>query len=310
MILTIGPNPSLETTVAVPNFEPGRVFRLTEKIRFAGSKGFNFARALRTLGQTTLVISPLAGQIGRLVQQLAEAEGLTGEYIWIAGETRTILNIVDPVTRRVTEFIENGPVVPAADWEKLVAAIKRRLPEAQWLVMCGSFLPGTPLDGPRTLLEAANAVGVPTLFDTYGPSLAQAISARPFVVKINQHEAGDLLGRAVKTPAEAMAATADIQARGAQAVIITLGPQGAVGIDPAGQTFAWAAPQVASLCATGSGDALLAGLVAGLVRGEPFRAAARLGIAAGTANTLQIGPAIFEAAQAAALLDQVKELPI
>ncbi len=185
--------------------------------------------------------------------------------------------------------------------------IIQRLDEARWLVVCGSFLPGTPQDGLRDLTEAAHAAGVTCILDTYGAPLAQALDTRPALVKINQHEAGDLLGRTVQTPAEAYAAAEAIVSRGPQAVIITLGALGAVGCGD--ETFGWASPEVESLCAIGSGDALLAGIVAGLVQGQPLKDATRAGVAAGAANTLQIGPGAFERAQYEKLLQQTEALP-
>jgi 1-phosphofructokinase family hexose kinase len=306
MILAIGAHPSLEKTTVVSSFTPGRAFRINEAVVSAGSKGFNFARALRAMGKSAKVVSPLAGHTGRHVFELAVAEGLDCAPVWLTGETRSIYNLVDSSAGGYTELIENGPVIDAVAWGKIRDVALQHLPAARWLVVCGSFLPGTPETCLSEVMAAAETVGVPVALDTYGPPLALALQHhQPALLKINQHEAGDLLGRAIATPAETVAAAIDIQQRGPQAVIISMGALGAAGVDAQGNTFGWTPPPVDSLCAIGSGDALLAGIMAQWADGESLKEAARWGIAAGTANTITIGPGRITATQIENLAEHV-----
>lgn len=308
MILAFIPNPSLDKTVVVPGFVPGRVFRIPDVLRLAGGKGFNFARALKTMGGDSLVVGPLAGHNGRALLDLARAEGFRCDVCWIEGETRECLTVVDPQAGRVTNLYETGPELGPQGWASVEALVSRHLPDASWLAVCGSFPPGTPEGWLRTLAETAAASGVPALLDTHGAQLARAIDARPALVKINHHEASELLGHPVEGVAGAQAAAAEVQRRGARAAVITLGSLGAVGIDREGRTFGWAAPDVPSLSPVGSGDSLFAGLALGLSRGQSLKDALRLGIAAGAANTLRIGAAVFERERVEELLGEVKEM--
>lgn len=310
MILAVTPNPALDKTAVVPGFALGRTSRTADPLGLPGGKGFNFARSLRVLGADPLVVAPLAGHIGRMIYDLATAEGLRCDCLWIAGETRTCLTIVDPTTSIITELYEAGPVLAGADWGRFLLLIAARLPQAAFLAVSGGFMRGTPEDGLRDILVHARASGVPVLLDTYGPQLLRTLPYGPALVKINQFEAGDLLARQVSGPAEAIAAAAAIRARGATAVVITLGAQGAAGVDARGAAFAWQAPGVQGVSPIGSGDAFFAGIAAGLARGLSLAAAARDGIAAGAANTLRLGAGVFDPEQVAALREQVKPLPL
>src|SRR3954452_10899590 len=120
MILTVVPNPSLDKTAIVANFEPGHTFRVPSVLGMAGGKGLNFARALQTLGGQPLVIGPFGGHIGQAILELAAAEQIACDPMMVDGETRTCLTIVDPATRRLTELYEAGPTLRSADWERLV----------------------------------------------------------------------------------------------------------------------------------------------------------------------------------------------
>nr|MDQ2829634.1 PfkB family carbohydrate kinase [Chloroflexota bacterium] len=162
----------------------------------------------------------------------------------------------------------------------------------------------------RDIVERLTAAGVPVAIDTYGVQLTQALAARPTLVKINAHEAAALVGRTADEPVAALAAAAEIQAWGARSVVITLGARGAVGIDADGQRFAWAAPHVSGLYTVGSGDSFLAGLITALGEGQSLADAARLGVAAGAANTEEIGAAVLTRTRVEELRDQARLLVV
>ncbi len=308
MILAVTPNPSLDKTMVVPGFEPGQTYRVADVLCQAGGKGFNFARALKTLGEAVLVVAPLGGHNGRALRDLAQAEGLAFDGPDIAAETRTCLTIVDTARGRSTDLNEVGAALPPGTWDEVLRTVERHLARAVAVALSGSLMPGTPDGGLRRLVELGRRAGLPVLLDTHGPQLPLAIAGGPVLVKINQHEAAEVLGQGVGGLDEALAAAAAIQARGAEAVVITLGEVGAVGIDATGERFGWAAPAVASVCPVGSGDVLFAGVAAGLRRGEALGQALRRGVAAGAANTLRLGAGVFSLADAEALLPAVREL--
>lgn len=305
-ILTLGAHPSLEKTFAIPGFETGRAYRIREAVVTAGSKGFNFARGVRTMGGQAVVVTPLAGHTGHRVSELAAAEGLACAEVWVPGETRQVINLVNPETGENTELIENGPAIGPAEWGKILTCLEAYLPQARCVAVCGSLLPGTPVDALAQVMAAANRAGVPVMLDTYGPPLEPALPLKPALLKVNHREAGDLLGRDIRTPEDALQAAQDITRLGPAAVVISMAALGAGGVDAGGETFGWRAPAVKSLSAVGSGDAMLAGLVVKWLAGAPLREAVRWGVAAGAANTLVLGPGIFHRQDAARLYADIE----
>ncbi len=305
MIIAFIGHPALDKTAVIPGYAIGRTFRVNDVLRLAGGKGFNFARALHNLGGEPLVIGPLAGHTGRLVQALAEAEGIATDPAWIDGETRTCMTVVDPATGAITEVYENGPPLPGPDdWRRVVERVRQAAPRASALAVSGGFLPGAPSSALREVVSIAAEAGMPAWLDTYGQQLANAIDLRPALVKINQHEAGDLVGRDVNDADGAVEAARDLRRRGARAAVITLGKLGAAGVDESGAAFAWAAPQAGGLFPIGSGDSLFGGIAWALERGQPLKEAVKLGVAVGAANTLQAGTAIFTREQVERMLGE------
>jgi fructose-1-phosphate kinase PfkB-like protein len=122
------------------------------------------------------------------------------------------------------------------------------------------------------------------------------------VLKINQNEAAALLGRPLHGPEDVRLALPALRTHGAQQVVITLGAAGAMAIDATGKVYFCGAPQVDAICAVGSGDSFFAGLAAALCAGAALQIALRHGVAAGAANTLQLGAGSFSAGRMQQLL--------
>ncbi len=305
MIVTFTPNPALDKTVVVPGFALGTIFRTADVQSLAGGKGFNVARSLRVLGYEPLVVAPLAGYIGQMIDALARAEGMRSQPIWFDGETRTCLSIVDPESGNVSEIYEAGPMLPAEAWERTLQTLRQHLVPGDILTVSGGFPRGVPDDALKQIAKLAHNRGARPMFDAYGAQLRNALVARPTLVKCNAAEAGGVLDREVDGVGSALAAAADLQQRGACAVVITLGARGAVGIDEHGNRFAWQAPTVRSVSAVGSGDATFAAIALTLEGGATLAEATRYGVAAGAANTLRTGAGKFERMEARDLIAEV-----
>ncbi len=309
MILTVVPNPALDKTVVLPGFAVGTIYRPAEVVTLAGGKGCNFARALDTLGQRSLVVCPVGGYEGQRFLDLADRDGLACDGVVIKAELRTCLTIIDP-GHPPTEIYERGGALEDGEWQALFDRIVGYFPQATFLALCGSFPSNVPPDALYDLLCRAREAGLPVLLDTSGPQLVAALEAGPTLLKINQFEAGTMLARTIATPQEALTAARMLQERGARAVVITLGSRGAVGLDVEGASFGWAAPPVAAVYTTGSGDCLFAGIASSLARGESLSEATRLGVACGAANTLHIGAGRLEQCQVEQLIHAVDPLPL
>ena len=193
----------------------------------------------------------------------------------VAGETRRTFSVV--ADSRVTAFHEAGPTIGEEEFARFRGGYEQALEGATAVVLSGSLPPGLADGTYATLIETAAAAAVPAVLDTHGEALRRGAAAGPAIVKPNLTELAALAGPAASSalapPADgaadrATAAAAAGQLRGAQAVVITLGPDGL-------------------LAATGAGDAVAAALAHGLVLGRPWderlRHAAALGAAAAAA---------------------------
>ncbi len=302
MLLIITPNPALDRTMVIPGLQTSSVHRTAEVLVVAGGKGLNVARAARTLGQPNLICAPLGGHSGEYVSHLAASEGLLARWTSHGGgETRTCVLIVDPQAEDALALNEDGPCLSPADWAAFAAEVLDASASADLCLLSGSLPQGVAAAQLADLVVELGARGRRLLIDTSGPALAAALAMRPYGVKVNAAELGIYLKRTISTPEEALAALAELHARGIALAVVSLGARGAVAVADEGAWYA-APPLVRAVSSIGSGDSLLAGLATALLRGQPLPEALRLGVACGTADALTIGGGRFTLAELDPLL--------
>lgn len=310
-ILCVTPNMTVDRTLRVAAFRPGGVFRTDSVHVTVGGKGINVARTIRRLGQEAVCCGLLAGNIGRIAADEAAAEGLPALWTWIAGETRITVIIVGD-HGQTSVINEPGPSATVVDWDRFAADVAASAQDADAVAISGSIPPNHPRRAVDRLVRAVAGDDPerPVWVDTSGDALADAVDAAPFGIKVNKDEAAAYLGWPVRTVGDAVHAARTIRERGAATAVLTMGAEGAVMAGRSGDYYA-RPPHIMAVNAVGSGDCLLAALMAGSLEGLSEPEALRLGVAAGTANAMNadvgtIEPTILTWALAASQVSSVQ----
>jgi tagatose 6-phosphate kinase len=286
VIVVVCLNPALDVTHQLDAVGWGGVNRPRAVHARPGGKGLNVARTLHALGADVLVLGLAGGITGAGVEASLRELGVPAAFVPVDGETRRTFTVVDGSVADggVTAFHEAGPEVSRDEFAGFLARYERALSGATALVLSGSLPPGLEAGTYATLVEAAAAAGVPAVLDAHGEALRCGAAAGPAIVKPNLAELEALAGRPLDGGTAVRVAAA--QLRGAQAVVVTLGPEGLLAATGDG---CWRAriPAVVAGNATGAGDAVAAALAHGIVLGrawdERLRHAAALGAAAAAA---------------------------
>ena len=266
MIVTLTLNPSLDRTVEVPFLERGSVIRTLDGHVDPGGKGVNVARALLANGVEARAILPVGGRVGRQVVELLEAEGVVMTSVEVGAETRSNLTLSEP-DGTVTKLNEAGGALTDAEIERLADAVLLTAGAADWVVASGSLPPATPTDVYARLVTRLAPYGIKLAVDTSGPALAQAVAAGAALVKPNREELSEAVGWEVWSLAEAVKAAESLRDEGAQAVLVSLGPDGAVLVDDEGAVHGQCRVDIPR-SSVGAGDCLLAGFLAAGADGE------------------------------------------
>jgi len=303
-VLCVTLNPVLDTSYFVDEMRPVYRTEARRVTHVAGGKGNNVSRGLALLGETAHSLVTLGGMIGRNVAEVLESDAFSFTPVWVQGETRLQITAID------AKGVQRAFYAPTAEFKAEDAAAAGRafdalLPDARAVCLCGSS-PGPAADPLyNRFIRSARERGILTVLDSYGDALREGLAAQPHLVKVNASEAAGLLGRPLPDQAAQIDAVAELREAGAAIAVLTLGESGALLATNEG-VFQARPPAVPALNPIGSGDAMTAGLVAGLLRGQQAVGAFRLGMAAAAANTLTWEACRFDPAEVERLLSQIE----
>lgn len=309
-LATVTLNGTLDRVLLVPNLQPGESQDAVDDVTLPSGKGLNVARAAHALGHRVLATGLVAGSCGQWICALLEQTGIADRFVRLSqGESRTSTILVDPQRGHTTVVHDRGPTVPHDMWPQIRHHIAEAVRPYRWVALCGSCPVGLPDTVYADLCRDLQVHGQRACIDARDQWLVPALHAGPYLVKCNQHEAARILEAPIETPEHACQAARQWVAMGVQHVVITLGQAGAVA---AQAEDAWyiTAPHVRALSPVGSGDAMMAGLVVALSRGEALPAATRYGVAIGAANTLRLGSACCDLDALPSLLAQTKIMSV
>jgi 1-phosphofructokinase family hexose kinase len=305
MIISVTLNPAVDQTLWVRRLVPGEVNRPHLAQLDPAGKGINASRMVHRLGHPTLALGFLAGDTGHIVEAALTKERVQSHFVRVPGQTRVNVTVIDETSGASTSLFAPGPPVDAAALAELEAMLATWLPVCRVLVLAGSLPPGIPSDVYARFTRAARERGVRVIIDAEGDPLRLGLEAGPDVIKPNRAEAEALLGRPLGEPSAALAGARELAKRGARAVVLSLGADGALCVE-GDRAWRVRAPRVERRSTVGSGDSLVAGLAVALAEGNGLVEGLRLGTAAGAATAASAGTALGTMADLSALLEGVK----
>lgn len=281
MIYTVTFNPSLDYIVSVKDFALGKTNRTVQERILPGGKGINVSIVLKNLGIDSTALGFTAGFTGQELERRAAGLGFRQEFISLPeGLTRINVKLKDIDG---TEINGMGPVITeealAQLWEKL-----EKLQAGDVIVLAGSIpgsLPGTMY---QQILERLAGKGILAVVDAAGELLWHVLKYRPFLIKPNHHELGELFGVTIDSREGALPYAKKLQEQGARNVLVSMGGQGAVLAAENGEIYALEAPAGRLVNAVGAGDSMVAGFLAGWFEQESYAHAFQMAVAAGSAS--------------------------
>jgi 1-phosphofructokinase len=288
-IATVSLNPAVDQTALVPNFTAGAVNRVEREQSDAGGKGVNVASFLAHFGVPVAVTGLLGDTNIEPFVRLFSEKGIVDRFVRVPGLTRVNVKIVDEVQDRVTDINFPGLRVGAEHLARLDDAIDALAGEADCFVLSGSVPAGVPASVYAVLVARLKGRGKTVVLDASGPPFAAAIEAGPDIIKPNIEELQELVGRRLAGDAEVVEAARALVGRGIGLVVVSMGPRGAVFVEDGAAVLA-VPPKITVKSTVGAGDAMVAGIVTGALRGLDLADRARLATAFSVGALGEIGP--------------------
>lgn len=281
MVYTVTFNPSLDYIVSVEGFQLGKTNRTAKEQMLPGGKGINVSTVLKNLGIPNTALGFSAGFTGEEIKRRVEEMGLASDFIDLPnGYSRINVKMKD---FDGTEINGQGPDISPEETERLLRKLDS-LKEEDVLVLAGSIPRTMPDSIYSDILKRLEGKGILAVVDATGELLLHVLEYRPFLIKPNNHELGEIFQVKLETREDVVPYARKMQEKGARNVLVSMAGQGAVLLDEKGQVHMLPAPKGKLVNAVGAGDSMVAGFLAGWLTKKDYEYAFRMGISAGSAS--------------------------
>lgn len=279
MIYTVTFNPSIDYIMFTNGFEIKGLNRATSTYKFAGGKGINVSRVLKTLGVSSTALGFAGGFPGEFIDQTLEESQIKTDFIKVDDDTRINVKLK---SGDETEINAPGPSITDDQFLALLNQIKQTTKE-DTVIVAGSVPKSIPSDAYAQIAEITQSTGAKLVVDAEKDLVNTVLKYQPLFIKPNKDELEEMFDMTVESDQDVVKYGREILKEGAQSVIISLGGDGAIYIDKA-RSIKAQNPKGQVVNTVGSGDSTVAGMVAGLESGLSLEDAFQQAVASGTAT--------------------------
>lgn len=281
MVYTITLNPALDYVMKVGTLRYDDINRAKSEEIYYGGKGINVSVILTRLGIDNIALGFKAGFTGEKLEQMLVEDGIKCDFNSLkSGNTRINVKI-----KADTELDVNaqGPAISEEEIEELFHKLDK-IQAGDYLVLAGSIPSTLPDDIYERILARLQDKGVNFVVDATGDLLKNVLAYKPFLVKPNHHELGDLFGVETKSEEDIVKYAKKLQEMGAKNVLVSRAKDGATLVDENGMVTTFPNVEGKLVNSVGCGDSMVGGFVAGCIEKSNYAYALKLGAACGNAT--------------------------
>ncbi|UUV18228.1 1-phosphofructokinase [Fusobacteria bacterium ZRK30] len=279
MIYTLTLNPSIDYIINVENFVPGDINLTKSEYKLPGGKGINVSQVLTNLQTPNTTLGFTGGFTGDFIKKSLDKKDINHDFIEVSGDTRINIKMKD--INSESEINGNSPEISSEALKKLKVKLGSLI-TGDTLVLSGSVPKSISSTIYKDIMtDIPN--GVKVILDAKGEALLEGIKGKPYMIKPNNHELGDIFDVKLDSIEDTILYGKKLLDLGAQNIIVSMAGDGALLITPTASYIA-NAPKGKLVNSVGAGDSLVAGFTCGVYKGLDILKAFKLGIACGSAS--------------------------
>lgn len=290
MVYTVTFNPAIDYVVRIKEIIVGATNHSQREEIYFGGKGINVSVVLKELGVDSKALGFTAGFTGEAIEKGLADLGIDTDFVHLkTGNSRINVKLK---SAEETEINGQGPHI---DDESVTALFQKldSLTDGDTLILAGSIPSSLPADIYERILERLSLKKIRVVVDATKDLLLNVLKFKPFLVKPNNHELGDMFGVKLKTDEEIEKYARKLQDMGAVNVLISMAKDGSMLIDETGKMHRMGVCKGKVKNSVGAGDSMVAGFTAGIQSGD-YEYALKLATAAGGATAFSDGLATKE----------------
>ena len=285
MVYTVTFNPAIDYVVRTSAMKLGEVNRSSSEEMYFGGKGINVSAVLKELGIASRALGFTAGFTGEAIENGISAMGITSDFVRLKkGNSRINVKIK---ADDETELNGQGPDIDDEALSQLFGKLDK-LTDGDTLVLAGSIPNSLPSDIYERIMQRLSDRKIRKVVDATKDLLLNVLKYRPFLIKPNDYELGEMFGVKLNSDDEIEKYARKLQEMGAVNVLVSMAGDGAMLIDEKGKMHRCGVCRGNVKNSVGAGDSMVAGFIAGSQEGD-YEYALKLGTAAGGATAFSDG---------------------
>ena len=285
MYYTITLNPAVDMLTKASNFSLGKLNRTQEAKYVVGGKGINISILLNNIGEKSKVLGFVAGFTGYFIKSELDKLDIEHDFIETLGTTRINMKLT---TDTETEINGQSSAVNAENISEFFAKLDVLTTE-DVVFLSGNVIAGMELEDFKKIAEKVATKGATLVVDSNKDLVLDTLQYKPFVVKPNEFELGEMFGITLNGLEEILVYARKLQECGAQNVLVSRGAKGAILLTENDEVLEVNVAEGKIVSTVAAGDSMLVMFVAKYNETKDYAEALKYASAAGGATSFSIG---------------------
>lgn len=300
MYYTITLNPAVDMLTKASNFSLGKLNRTQEAKYVVGGKGINISILLNNIGKKTKVLGFVAGFTGYFIKSELDKLDIEHDFVETLGTTRINMKLT---TDTETEINGQSSAVTAENITEFFAKLDVLTIE-DVVFLSGNVIAGMELEDFKKIAAKVAGKGATLVVDSNKDLVLDTLQYKPFVVKPNEFELGEMFGITLNGLEEILVYARKLQERGVQNVLVSRGAKGAILLTENDEVLEVNVAEGKIVSTVAAGDSMLAMFMAKYNKTKDYAEALKYASAAGGATSFSVGVGSKELIEE--LLPQIK----
>lgn len=281
MVYTVTLNPALDYVMKLKALRTDDINRTDGEEIYYGGKGINVSVILTQLGIPNTALGFLGGFTGKKLEEMLKNDNISCDFNYLKnGDTR--INVKIKADKEI-DLNACGPEITKEDMQSFLRKLDG-IKSGDYLILAGSIPNTLPDDIYEQILERVGDRNINCVVDATGDLLKNVLKYKPFLIKPNHHELGDLFSVQIKSDDDIVKYSKKLQEMGAKNVLVSMAKDGAMLTDENGNVHRIGNAKGKLINSVGCGDSMVAGFTAGYIKTADYSYALRLGSACGNAT--------------------------
>ncbi len=285
MYYTITLNPAVDMLTKAENFALGKLNRTDEATYVVGGKGINISMLLKNVEKDTKALGFIAGFTGYYIKSELEKLSVATDFVETLGNTRINIKLT---TETETEINGQSSAVTKENIEKFYETLDRVTKE-DTVFLSGNIITGMTTEDFVNIAKFVAEKKATLVVDSNKDLVLETLKYRPFVVKPNEFELGEMFGVTLAGEEDILKYATKLQELGARNVLVSRGGDGAILLTEEAKVYRVGVAKGKIVSTVAAGDSMLAMFVAKYDETKSYEEALKYASAAGGATSFSAG---------------------